>query len=127
MPNETVNLGPQELDKNIQRDMEEMPNEMLNMHLALDKSESIRYMALMLGIRYHVETIIKDPRYLELMMQREKEMKFSNDPDKDDWHLRPSTCASVIFCASMFEAYLSGKPSPIKEVGRAQGLTQESE
>jgi hypothetical protein len=80
-----------------------------DMKLDLTKEEKLRTAALMLGIRYHVDTIIKDPRYLELMIQREKEAKYSpGDGSPDDWHLRPSTVIAVIHCAQEFEQYLLG-------------------
>ena len=81
-------------------------------------------------------TIIKDPRYLELMIQKEKEAKFSNDPEQEHWHLRPSTARGVVGIALEFEAYLRGYHSLIASVklggeeigpgaGRAQGEVQD--
>ena len=114
------------------------PLDIREITLDLTKPEKVRTVALMMGIRYHVDTIIKDPKYLELMMQKEKEAKFSNDPDRELWHLRPSTALGVVTIATMFEAYLLGQPSPIASirygddelppgVGRAQREVQDNE
>lgn len=77
-------------------------------HLDLTKDQKLRMAALMLAIRYHVDTIIKDARYLELMLQKEKEAKFSNDPDAAIWHLNPSTTERVVQIAQSFESFLRG-------------------
>lgn len=79
-----------------------------DMQLALDKDESKRAMALLLAIRYHTETIIKDPEYLKTMIQYEEKMKFSNDPDKEMWHLKPTTVAAVIHIGNEFYSFITG-------------------
>jgi hypothetical protein len=111
------------------------PTDISEMKLDLTQDEKIRTVSLMMGIRYHVDTIIKDPRYLEVMIQREKEAKFSNEPDQEHWHLRPSTARGVVGIALEFEAYLRGYHShfasiefdgeKIEPVGRAQGEFQD--
>ena len=95
-----------------------------DMSLDLTKDEKLRSASLILAIRYHVDTIIKDPRYLEIMIAREKEAKFSNDPEAEQWHLRPTTVEAVVHIAMAFEHFLKGggKISEIiQPVGRAQG------
>lgn len=87
-----------------------------DMNLDLNKEQKMRTVALMLGIRYYTDTIIKDPAYLQVMIAREKEMQFSNDPGKELWHLRPANVHSVIHCASEFEQFLLGNRSLIAEV-----------
>lgn len=113
------------------------PLDISEMEMNLSQDEKLRTVALMMGIRYHVDTIIKDPRYLEIMIQREKEAKFSNEADQEHWHLRPTTARAVVGCALEFEAYLRGYRSHILSVEfdgekvepmeRAQGSVQESE
>lgn len=80
-----------------------------DMHLDLTKDEKLRSAALLMGIKYYTDTIIKDARYLEVMIAREKEMSFSNAENKADWQLRPANVEGVIRCASWFEAFLLGK------------------
>jgi len=87
-----------------------------DMKLDLTKDEKLRTAALMMAIRYHTETIIKDAAYLQLMMQREKEAKFSNDPDIEMIHLRPSTVTAVVHIAREFELFLTGQPSQIASI-----------
>lgn len=87
-----------------------------DMKLDLTKDEKLRTAALMMAIRYHTETIIKDAAYLQLMMQREKEAKFSNDPDMEMIHLRPSTVTAVVHIAREFENFLLGKPSSVASI-----------
>ena|SRR5579859_4197399 len=104
------------------------------MKLDLTKDEKLRSASLLLAIRYHVDTIIKDAKYLELMMQREKEAKFSNDPEEQlRWHLQPTTVGAVLRIAQEFEQFLLGNRSAIasmevngEPVGRAQDKVQES-
>lgn len=107
-----------------------------DMRLDLDPAQKLRTVALMMGIRYYTDTIIKDAAYLELMLRREKEMKFSNEPDavKDLWHLRPANVGAVIYCAQEFEAFLLGHRSRIggikvgdEEIGPGQGAQTEVE
>ena len=80
-----------------------------NMELNMTDGQKLRAAALVMAIRYHTETIIKDPAYLQLMMQKEKEAKFSNDPDAQLWHLKPTTVDAVIHIAQSFEAFLLGQ------------------
>jgi hypothetical protein len=119
----------------IAADIAGLPTDVRDMELSLSQDEKIRTISLMMGIRYHVDTIIKDPRYLELMISKEKEAKFSNDPEQEHWHLRPSTARGVVGIALEFEAYLRGYHSAIASVkfggeeiapgaGRAQGDMQ---
>ena len=118
----------------IAADIAGLPTDVRDMELNLSPDEKIRTLSLMMGIRYHVDTIIKDPRYLELMISKEKEAKFSNDPGQEHWHLRPSTARGVVGIALEFEAYLRGHHSvfaavsfggeEIEPVGRAQGDVQ---
>jgi hypothetical protein len=91
-----------------------------DMQLDLTKEEKLRSAALIMAIRYHVETIIKDADYLQAMIAREKEMQFSNDPDKELWHLRPSTVTSVVHIAAEFERFLKGEPSSIASVSTGE-------
>ena len=97
-----------EEDRAMMETMEIVPD-VADMKLDLTKEEKLRATSLMLGIRYYTDTIIKDAAYLQLMMQREKEAKFSNDPDEQVlWHLRPASVNGVIRCAQEFEQYLLG-------------------
>mgnify|MGYP001617308615 CR=1 FL=1 len=112
------------------------PMDISEMNLNLSQEEKIRTISLMMGIRYHVDTIIKDPRYLELMIQKENAAKFSNDPNQEHWHLQPSTARGVVGIAMEFENYLLGRYSRIQSLqfgddvmepaGRAQGEVQEN-
>ena len=86
------------------------------MPIDLTKEQGLRSVALMLAIRYHTETIIKDADYLQKMIDREEKMKFSNAPDAESWHLKPSTVSAVMHIAREFEAFLLGKPSVITDV-----------
>lgn len=119
----------------IAADIAGLPTDVRDMELNLSQDEKIRTLSLMMGIRYHVDTIIKDPRYLELMINKEKEAKFSNDPAQEHWHLRPSTARGVVGIAIEFENYLRGHHSAIASIrfgdeeiepgaGRAQGDVQ---
>ena len=51
-----------------------------DMRLDLTKDEKLRTVSLMLGIRYYVETIIKEAAMAQFVVAREKELKFGNDP-----------------------------------------------
>src|SRR5688572_28157537 len=82
-----------------------------NVKLTLDKTESLRAIALMMGLRYATDTIIKDPEYLKVMIQREKDAKFSNEPNPEPFMLRPTTVARVVHAAAEFEAFLLGERS----------------
>lgn len=104
-----------------------MPDEMLDqiaesvdvreMKLDLEPAQKLRTIALMMGIRYYTDTIIKDPQYLQLMMQKEKEAAYSNNPqERELWHLRPANVLGVLNCAEAFEAFLLGKPSNIASI-----------
>lgn len=84
-----------------------------DMEVTLTPDESKRSMALMLAIRYHTETIIKDSEYLKTMIAYEEKMKFSNDPEKELWHLKPTTVSAVIHIGNEFYNFITGKPAII--------------
>lgn len=86
------------------------------MNLEMTKDQKLRAAALILGIRYHVDTIIKDAEYLKVMIEKEREAKFSNDPDAQMWHLRPTTVNRVIHIANEFEQFLLGNRSQIAAI-----------
>lgn len=67
-----------------------------NMKLDLSKEEKLRTIALMLGIRYHVETICKDAEAMRELASR-------------NVHLSPTTAEKVIGVACQFEKYLCGE------------------
>ncbi len=109
--------------------------DLADMPLDLTPEQKLRAGALLMAIRYHIDTIIKDPEYLKVMIEREEKMKFSNDPDKDLWHLKPTTVKKVIHIANEFEAFLKGERSAIQSVsidgqeieadnGRAQDIVE---
>src|SRR3990167_1422772 len=110
-----------------------------NMKLDLDREQKLRTVALMMGIRYYTDTIIKDPEYLKTMIAHEENMKFSNDPEKEIWHLRPANVNSVIHCAAEFEQFLMGNRSRFTRIqigeevidpadtARAQGEVEDTE
>lgn len=100
--------------------------EVADMKIDLNKEEKLRSMSLMLGIRYYTDTIIKDAAYLQLMMQREKEAKFSNDPeDAVLWHLKPASVNGVIRCAQEFEQYLLGnRPGVVLQIKHEDGTVK---
>lgn len=96
--------------------IDELPADVRDMNLNLDPVQKVRTVALMLGIKYYTDTIIKDATYLQLMMSREKEMKFSNEPDAALWHLRPASVNGVIACAQEFENFLLGNRSAVQSI-----------
>lgn len=87
-----------------------------DMQLDLNPQQKIRAAALIMAIRYYTDTIIKDGDYLRAMMEKEREMKFSNDPNAADWSLRPANSMAVVRIAGEFAAYLLGEPSSIESV-----------
>jgi hypothetical protein len=87
-----------------------------DLKLDLDKAEKIRTVALMMGIRYYTETIIKDAGYLDRMIRYEDDCKRRNDPDTPPIHLRPATVAGVISAAHEFEQFLLGKSSIVQSI-----------
>ncbi len=76
-----------------QPELNDVP-EIGDMPLDLTKEEKLRVTALMLVIRYHVETIIKEGTLYQAMRM---------DPEV---HLRPTTTMMVIDIAGNFEEYL---------------------
>ena len=99
--------------------IESLPDDVREVKLDLEPDQKMRMVALMLGIKYYTDTIIKDAAYLQLMMQREKEAKFSNDPtDAVMWHLKPASVNGVIGCAQEFEQFLLGnRPGVVLKIG----------
>jgi hypothetical protein len=67
--------------------------------LDLTHEEKLRTTALMMAIRYHVDTIIKDANMYQTMVAQGK-------------HLTPSTVGLVIHIAREFEGFLRGNDPP---------------
>ena len=68
-----------------------------DMELDLTKDERLRAAALIMAIRYHVETIVKDAAMYQAMMASDK-------------HLEPTTVDRVVLIAEQFERFLLGGP-----------------
>lgn len=107
-------------------DMDALPSDVSNMELALPPEQKVRMVSLMMGIRYYTETIIKDAAYLQLMMQREKEAKFSNDAEEQHlWHLKPASVNGVLRCAQEFEQFLLGnRPGVVLKIKHGDGTEE---
>lgn len=71
--------------------------EVADMELDLTKDEKLRTTALIMAIRYHVETIVKDGVLYQAMRM---------DPET---HLKPTTSMAVVDIARQFARFLSGE------------------
>jgi hypothetical protein len=87
-----------------------------DLKLDLDKDEKLRTVALMLGIRFYGDTIIKDAAYLDRMIRYEEDRERRNDPDIPPFHLRPASVAGVVTAAHEFEQFLRGSSSIVKAI-----------